>query len=118
MRPAWRSTRRCGPCSRWSPRHSARSVAKNSSIWAITACDRVSSDRLGSAGRAQRITGAADGVQHRVLEALVDLGPQAADMNVDHVGLRIEMMIPDFFQKHRACHDMIGIAHEIFEEAE
>ena len=34
------------------------------------------------------------------LEALVDLAAQAADMGFHHIGLRIEMEVPDLLQQH------------------
>ena len=68
--------------------------------------------------RLQAIAGAAHGVQERAVEALVDLLPEPADMHVDDVGLRIEMVVPDLFQEHRARDDVVRVAHEIFEQAE
>src|SRR3984957_19079660 len=39
-------------------------------------------------------------------------------MHVDHVGLRVEMIIPDVLQQHGAGHDLAGMPHQIFEQAE
>ena len=39
-------------------------------------------------------------------------------MHIYHIGLRIEMIVPDIFQKHGTGHDMPGIAHEIFQQLE
>src|SRR5688572_20021847 len=39
-------------------------------------------------------------------------------MHVDHVGLGIEVIIPDILQKHGAGDDVAGIAHQIFKELE
>ena len=52
------------------------------------------------------------------VEALVDLGAQAGDVHVDHVGLRIEVIFPDAFEQHGAGDDLPGVAHQIFEQAE
>ena len=52
------------------------------------------------------------------LESLVDLGAQARDMDVDDIGLRVEVIVPDILEQHGAGHDMAGIAHEIFEQLE
>ena len=39
-------------------------------------------------------------------------------MHIYHIGLRIEMIVPDIFEKHGARHDMPGVAHEIFKQLE
>jgi len=39
-------------------------------------------------------------------------------VHVDHVGLRIEVIIPDIFQKHGAGHHLSGMLHEIFQQPE
>ena len=39
-------------------------------------------------------------------------------MNVDHVRLRIEMILPHAFEQHGAGDDLARMAHEIFEQAE
>src|SRR5581483_11510314 len=44
---------------------------------------------------ADHVAGAADGMEQRPIEALVDLGTQPRNMHVDHVGLRIEVIVPD-----------------------
>src|SRR5580704_6320752 len=40
-------------------------------------------------------------VQQRLGEALVDFRSQPRNVHVDHIGLRIEMVVPDVFQQHR-----------------
>src|SRR6266571_9010011 len=60
---------------------------------------------------AQAIPCAADGVQQGMVEVLVDFLSQPADMHVDHVGLRVEVVVPHVFQEHRPGYDMAGIAH-------
>ena len=47
----------------------------------------------------------------------VDFGTEATDVHINHVGLRIEMIIPNGFQHHRARHDLTGMTHEVFEQA-
>src|SRR5919202_2658153 len=64
------------------------------------------------------VSGAADRVQERPVEALVNLGPQTRDVHVNDVGLRIEVIVPDIFEQNRARDDMARMAHQIFEEAE
>src|SRR3546814_7865853 len=56
-------------------------------------------------------------MEQRPAEAAVDLLPQTADMLVDDVGLRIEMIVPDMFEQHRARHHPPFVAREIGEDA-
>src|SRR5271169_4741648 len=51
-------------------------------------------------------------------EVLVDLLPQAADLYVNRVGLRVEMIVPDRLEKHGSGHDLALMADQIFEQAE
>lgn len=39
-------------------------------------------------------------------------------MNVDHVRLRIEMILPDIFEQHGARDDLTRMFHEVFQKAE
>src|SRR5215475_12243935 len=68
--------------------------------------------------RTDAIAGTANRVQKRRVESLVDLLPEAADMDVDHIGLRIEMIVPHALEQHGAGHDLASMAHKIFEQAE
>src|SRR3546814_21129070 len=56
-------------------------------------------------------------MDQRPAKAAVDLLPQTADMLVDDVGLRIEMIVPDMFEQHRARHHPPFVAREIGEDA-
>src|SRR5258708_1334025 len=67
-------------------------------------------------GCTKAISRATDGMDERLLEAAVDLRAQAADMDIDDVGLRIEMKIPDAFEQHCPGLDLAGVAHQKFEE--
>src|SRR4051794_8072686 len=55
-------------------------------------------------------------VQQRLLESLVELSAQPADVNVDDVGPRIEMIVPDLLEKHRPGDDAALVPGEIFEQ--
>src|ERR1700709_1702761 len=46
------------------------------------------------------ITGAARSVEQRRVEIAIDLGSQARHMHVDHIGLRIEVIVPHMFEQH------------------
>src|ERR1700732_3271714 len=67
---------------------------------------------------AQTVTDATNRVQQRMIEALVDLLPQPADMDVDNIGLRIEMIVPDMLKQHRTGNHMAGVAHQAFQQSE
>src|SRR5260370_37000312 len=67
-------------------------------------------------GCTKAISRATDGMDERLLEAAVDLRAQAADMDIDDVGLRIEMKIPDAFEQHCPGLDLAGVAHQKFEQ--
>src|SRR5271166_2297675 len=64
------------------------------------------------------VSGPAHGVEKRRVEIAVDLGAQARYMHVDHVGLRIEMVVPDMLEQHGAGDDLPGVLHQIFQQAE
>ena len=50
------------------------------------------------------------------LEVAVDLVAEAADEDVDDVGLGIEVIIPDVFEDHGLGDDFVLVAQEVFEE--
>src|SRR6476661_10704254 len=63
------------------------------------------------------VAGAADGVQQRRRKVLVDLRAKPRDMNVDDVGLRIEVIVPYVLEQHGAGHHLARMLHEIFQQA-
>src|SRR3984957_8418374 len=67
-------------------------------------------------GRKKFIPGAADGLNDIEFKAVIDFGPQTADVALDDAGLRIEVNAPDVFQQHAPCEHAIRIAHQIFEQ--
>ena len=50
--------------------------------------------------------------------AAVDLAAQPADVRLDDVGLRIEMVLPDLFEQHLARDEPALGAHQEFEQPE
>src|SRR3984957_8198464 len=48
----------------------------------------------------------------------VELASQIADLDVDDIGLRHEVEIPDILEQHRPGHDLARTAHEIFKQGE
>src|SRR6266851_5828568 len=68
-------------------------------------------------GRKEFISGAADGLNHIELEAMIDFAAQPADVAFDDAGLRIEMDAPHVFQQHPPRKHPIWVAHEILQQA-
>src|SRR6516162_93084 len=64
------------------------------------------------------ITGAADGAEQRRVEIAIDLGPQPRHMHIDHIGLRIEMVVPNMFEQHGPRDHLTSVLHQIFEQPE
>src|SRR5208282_6386607 len=62
--------------------------------------------------------GGADVDDQPQLAAGVDLAPEIADVDVDDVGLRQELVVPDVLEQHRPRDDLVGPAHEVFEQLE
>src|SRR5579864_6562701 len=93
---------------------------RRSLISVTPAFDQKRSARLAQASPrgTQRVSRAADGVQQRRGEPFVELLSQTAYMNIDDVGLRIEVVIPDLLQEHGAGDDVPGMPHQILEEPE
>jgi hypothetical protein len=54
----------------------------------------------------------------RLVVPFIDLRTQPRNMHLDHVGLRIEMIIPNMLKQHGPCHRLARVLHEIFEQAE
>src|SRR5664280_497311 len=65
----------------------------------------------------QHVSSAAHGMQQRRVEISVDFGPQPRHVDVDNVGLRIEVIVPDVLEQHSAGHHLAGVLHQIFEQA-
>src|ERR1700743_2442350 len=72
--------------------------------------------RMKSGRRTEHEPCTADTVDHGRFAGLVHLAPQAAHMNVDQVGARIETVMPDFLEQHGARHDLPGMTHQIFQQ--
>src|SRR5690606_31518654 len=66
----------------------------------------------------QRVSRTSHRVQERLIEILVDLGPEARNMDVDHIRLRIEMIFPDILEQHGPGDHLPRMFHQIFEEPE
>src|SRR5579885_3521555 len=66
----------------------------------------------------QAVPGAAYGAQQGGIETGVYLLPQPADVHVDDVGLRIEVVAPDALQQHGARDHLAGVAQQVFQQLE
>src|SRR5271165_74051 len=64
------------------------------------------------------VSGAAHGAEQRRVEIPIDLCAKARHMHVDHVGLRIEMIIPHVLEQHGAGDYLARILHQIFQQPE
>src|SRR5215469_13081984 len=58
---------------------------------------------------------AADGVDQRIGMLIVDLAANAAEIDVDDVGGRVEVEVPYMLQQHGPRHDLTLVADQIFE---
>src|SRR5665213_2864747 len=68
--------------------------------------------------RTDHIAGTTHGLQQWGGEAFVQLAAQARNMHVNHVGLRIKVIVPDIFKQHCASNNMPSVADEIFQQFE
>src|SRR6202453_2922 len=64
------------------------------------------------------VTGAANRIEQRRIEIAIDLGAQARHVHVDHIGLRIEVIVPHMFEEHGARDHLAGVLHQKFEQPE
>ena len=51
-------------------------------------------------------------------KALLELAAQPPDMHVDNIRSRVEVIVPDLLEHHRARHHLPGVPREIFEQVE
>src|SRR5438105_3621933 len=94
----------------------ADTITPNAPI-AINASLNVDDFRV-SARSTEAIPDAANGMDQRIGLAVVDLAAHPPDIDVDDVGRRIEMQVPDVLQQHGARDDAAFIAHQIFQQLE
>src|SRR5262249_33447991 len=66
----------------------------------------------------EAIPDAAHGVDQRIGLLVVHLAPHATDIDVDDIGRRIEMQVPDVLQQHGARDDAAFVAHQILQQLE
>src|ERR1700685_1325259 len=64
------------------------------------------------------VTCAANRAEQRRVEIAIDLGAQARYVHIDHIGLRIEVIVPHMFEQHGARDHLARVLHQIFQEPE
>src|ERR1700691_2747674 len=130
--PSWRKTslRRCASDWRNSARPSCmvtcqayqRGAANDTSATIPSRTYPVARDtaeeRMTLVTRRDRIACVAHRAQQRTVELSIDLLAQFADMHVDHVGLRVDVIISYTLQQHGARHHLAGMPHQVFEQLE
>ena len=60
----------------------------------------------------EAVTHAAHGVDQRCWEAFIHLATQAADVDINHIGLRVKTVVPDRLQQHGARDNLVRVLHE------
>src|SRR5215471_5517890 len=75
-------------------------------------------DRKVLARSTDTVPDAADRMDEWIDLLAVDLAAHAPDVDIDDVGGRVEMQIPDVLQQHRPRDNMAGIANQILQKLE
>ena len=66
----------------------------------------------------KNIANSPDGLDHFLLEILIQLVSQSEDQDINHIGLGIKAVLPDIFHNQRLGNNFPGIAHKAAEEGE
>src|ERR1700760_3650823 len=66
----------------------------------------------------ETVSDTANGMNQRIGLQVVDLAAQAADIDINDIGRRVEVEIPDMLQHHGPRYDPTLVAHEIFQQLE
>src|SRR6185312_5843664 len=66
----------------------------------------------------ETVSDPANGMDQRIGLLVVDLSAQPSNIDIDDVGRRIEMKVPDVLQQHGPGYDAALIAHQIFQKLE
>src|SRR5271165_7177243 len=66
----------------------------------------------------ENITNASNGVDERALAVFINLLAQAIDLDINHIGGRINVHVPHLIKDHRASHDAPRISHQVFQKTE
>ena len=59
---------------------------------------------------------AANGMDQRIGLTVVDFAANAADININDIGGRVEVQIPHMLQKHGSRDHLAYVANEIFQQ--
>src|SRR5260370_3997291 len=74
--------------------------------------------RKNSSWRTEYEPDATHSVNERRLAGQIDLAAEPSDMDVDEVGTRIEMIVPNLLEEHRARDDLVIVPDQMFEQAQ
>ena len=88
--------------------------ATNSELY--SASKRLLEERQPSDGFGNDITRAPYRADQRNVAGSVDFLAQTADVYVDQVGARVEVITPDLFENHHAREDLAAVAHQEFQQ--
>src|SRR4029079_14534462 len=66
----------------------------------------------------ETVPDASNGMDQRIVLVVIDLSTHPSDVDIDDIGQRIEMKVPDVLQKHGAGYNAAFIAHQILQELE
>src|SRR5262249_45903607 len=73
-------------------------------------------DRSVLARSTDTVANSTNRMDQRICLVTIDLAPDAPDINIDDVGIGIEVEIPDVLQQHCARHHPPFVASQIFEK--
>src|SRR5947207_11603849 len=65
-----------------------------------------------SLSRTEDISRAPNGVDHLRQPAFLQFAAQPADVNINHIGLRVVMIAPDLLEQHRASNHPTRVPHQ------
>src|SRR5437868_2988707 len=74
--------------------------------------------RRGLARHTKHVPDVAHGLDDLLRRLRVELGPQPADMALDHARARVEVHIPDVLEQHGAGDGAALVTHQVLEQAE
>ena len=68
------------------------------------------------ASAAERESDAAHRGHQRLARRLHQLSTQVADMDIDHVAIRVEVHVPNLLEEGRAANDLLGVEQKVLEQ--
>src|SRR6185312_5403648 len=115
MKSLSRSTKSWRSCSRTPTRAAATSKKATMEIQNVRRARSVPNTTLSFA---DGIAAAPHGLNDRLIEAAIQLAPEAVDVDLDNVRRSFPVRFPQVFAEHFTCDDLAVVAHQEFEQAE